>query len=118
MILAADRVIPGDGKTVLENHVVEVCEETGKITRVISLDTLKAEGGKPDVSYPGCTLMPGLIDMHVHISAFNKPFGFAGSDFAHAYATLHNAEQALTLGVTTLRSVADKNKLVASLVWA
>lgn len=118
MILAADRVILGDGKTVLENHVVEISGQSGKIVRIIPMDTLTAEGKTPDVCYPGCTLMPGLIDMHVHISAFNKPFGFAGSDFAHAYATLHNAEQALTLGVTTLRSVADKNKLVASLVWA
>lgn len=118
MILAVERVIVGDGKTILKDHVVEICEESGKIIRIIPVSELEAEGKKPDISYPGCTLMPGLIDMHVHISAFNKPFGFAGSDYAHAYATLRNAERALALGVTTIRSVADKNKLVASLVWA
>ena len=46
------------------------------------------------------------------------PFGYAGSDFVHAYITLRNARKAFESGVTTLRSVADKNKLVASLVWA
>lgn len=118
MILAADRVIIGDGKTVLDHHVVEVCDESGKIVRIIPMEKLEQEGKTPDTTYSGCTLLPGLIDMHVHISAFNKPFGYSGSDYAHAYATLHNAERTFALGVTTLRSVADANKLVALLVWA
>lgn len=34
MILKPDRVITGDGKTVLEQYAVQISEESGKITRV------------------------------------------------------------------------------------
>lgn len=71
------------------------------------------------INAKGCYVMPGLIDLHVHISAWgDRPFGYAGNDFVHAYITLRNARRAYRNGVTTIRSVADKNGLVAGLVWA
>ena len=119
MILLADRIITGDGKTVLENTAAAVSEQDGKILAMGTPETLQAQCGGPVLRYPGCTLLPGLVDLHVHLSAWgNKPFGYAGGDFSHAYITLRNARNAYRTGVTTIRSVADKNGLLASLVWA
>lgn len=119
MILTADRIITGDGKTVLVDGAVEFCEQTGEILSVGTKAELLQGYDGPVQEYPGCTLMPGLIDLHVHLSAWgDKPFGYAGSDFSHAYITLRNARNAYRTGVTTIRSVADKNGLVASLAWA
>jgi len=119
MILAAERMITGDGKTVLKDTAAAVSEATGKILAIGRLEALEARYSGAVYRYPGCTLLPGLIDLHVHLSAWgDKPFGYAGSDFSHAYITLRNARNAYRTGVTTIRSVADKNGLLASLVWA
>ena len=120
MIITADWLIPGDGRTVLERQAVALSEKDGQILEYGPVDALERKyGEKATTDYGGCTVLPGLIDLHVHISAWgDMPFGYAGSDFVHAYITLRNARKAFESGVTTLRSVADKNKLVASLVWA
>lgn len=119
MILAAEWLVTGDGTTVLSNQAVALSHETGRILEIGAKEDLEKKYGQTAVEYPGCTLLPGLIDLHVHISAWgNQPFGYASSDFVHAYITLRNARCAFQSGVTTLRSVADKNKLVASLVYA
>lgn len=119
MILTADRVIIGDGSTVLEQGAVAFCEKTGEILAVGTKERVCRSYDGPVQEYPGCTIMPGLIDLHVHLSGWsNKPFGYTGSDFSHAYITLRNARDAYQTGVTTIRSVADKNGLVASLAWA
>lgn len=123
MILTADRVITGDGAAVLEYAgsaaAVAIDDATGTILAVGREEELKQTYGGGVKAYSGCTLMPGLVDLHVHVSAWgDKPFGYAGSDFVHALITLRNARNAFRTGVTTLRSVADKNGLVAGLVWA
>ena len=118
LIITADWLIPGDGRTVLERQAVALSEKDGQILEYGPVDALERKyGEKATTDYGGCTVLPGLIDLHVHISAWgDMPFGYAGSDFVHAYITLRNARKAFESGVTTLRSVADKNKLVASLV--
>lgn len=117
MILAAERIVTGDGKTVLKDQGI-VLDKTGKIRQIRPLAQLKSSGEEIR-EYKGCTILPGLIDLHVHISAWgDKPFGYGGSDFVHAYITLRNARRAYRTGVTCIRSVADKNGLVAGLVWA
>lgn len=119
MILFAERIITGDGAAVLENTAVAVSEQDGVILDMGPLAELERQYGGTVYRYPGCTLLPGLVDLHVHLSAWgDKPFGYAGSDFSHAYITLRNARNAYKTGVTTIRSVADKNGLLASLVWA
>lgn len=119
MIILAERIITGDGKTVLKNTAVALSEQNGSILAMGPPEALEVQYGGQIYRYPGCTLLPGLVDLHVHLSAWgNKPFGYAGSDFSHAYITLRNARNAYKTGVTTIRSVADKNGLLASLVWA
>lgn len=119
MIISADRIITGDGEQVVENSAVAVSDDAGLILEIAPQKHLMEKYGEIVVQYPGCTLLPGLIDLHVHLSAWGrKPFGYMGGDFVHAFVTLKNARCAFQTGVTTMRSVADKNGLVASVVWA
>ena len=108
MILTADRVITGDGATVLEYDgaaaAVAIDDASGVILQTGTEEELKQAYGGRVKAYSGCTLLPGLVDLHVHISAWgDKPFGYAGSDFVHALITLRNARNACRTGVTTIR---------------
>ena len=119
MILSADRIITGDGRTVLEDQGIALEAQTGQILEIARKEELESKYGQQAEEFPGCTILPGLIDLHVHLSAWgDRPFGYAGNDFVHAYITLRNARNAYKTGVTTIRSVADRNGLLAGLVWA
>jgi imidazolonepropionase-like amidohydrolase/ABC-type multidrug transport system permease subunit len=98
------RIFIGDGK-VIENGSVLV--RGGKIAAVY-------EGAGPDPSSlkadvmeaAGKTILPGLIDVHVHLGATG---GFTGDerDYDAHKVLLHNLEAYLYSGVTTVRSTGD-----------
>jgi imidazolonepropionase-like amidohydrolase len=97
--IRASRVLDGRGGT-LQNAVIEI---TGsKITK------FEQRSGPVTYDLGAATLLPGLIDVHVHISAF------AESDRAAELRAEHSAELAqknvratLMAGFTTVQSVGD-----------
>jgi imidazolonepropionase-like amidohydrolase/ABC-type multidrug transport system permease subunit len=99
------RVFTGDG-AVIENGAVLVRD--GKIGAVYE------QGQVPDagqlradvVEGAGKTVLPGLIDVHTHLTSSGGNFG-AGSDFNAEGAILHSAEALLYSGVTSSRSTGD-----------
>jgi len=98
------RIFIGDGK-VIENGSVLV--RGGKIAEVYDGDgpdpkTLKAE----TVEAAGKTILPGLIDVHVHLGA---PGGFCPdmSKYDAEKSMQRNLAAYLYSGVTTVRSVGD-----------
>jgi imidazolonepropionase-like amidohydrolase/ABC-type multidrug transport system permease subunit len=103
-VLRGARIFVGDGK-VIENGAVLV--RGGKIAAVF-------EGEGPDakslnaesVEAAGKTILPGLIDVHVHLGA---PGGFYQdmSTYKQRDAMLRNLAAYLYSGVTTVRSVGD-----------
>ena len=114
-ILTADRLITGDGKTVLEGYGLTV--EGGRIGAVRPLEELKARYPEAETTvYDGCTLLPGLVDMHVHLGNWgNRPGDYRNNDYMHAYVAASNARSVLKNGVTTIRDASTKNKMTASL---
>ncbi len=118
MILSASRVITGDGKTVLEEHAVRVRD--GKIRAVGPRRALiEAYPGEAAEHFENATLLPGLIDLHVHLGGWSgRPFDFRNNDFTLALVTARNARGVFRHGVTTLRDVASKNLLTSSLAAA
>ncbi|MDO5299132.1 MAG: amidohydrolase family protein [Clostridia bacterium] len=115
MILTAQRMITGDGTAILENQAVLVRE--GRIARIAPLAVLEAENAdEPVVSFEDCTLLPGLIDMHVHLGNWgNRPGDYRNNDYMHAYVAASNARSVLKNGVTTIRDASTKNRMTASL---
>ncbi len=64
-VFEGGRVIVGDGR-VLENTTVVV--DGSRITQVGSASSIKAPAGATRVSLAGKTLMPAIVDAHVHTS--------------------------------------------------
>ena len=59
-MLVADRVITGDGKTVIEQGAVVM--EGQRIKAVGRAEELRRIYREEEIRLPGCTLLPGLID--------------------------------------------------------
>src|SRR3954471_8354068 len=98
--IRAARVLDGKGN-VLQNGVVEVA--SGKITAV------DQRTGPVTYDLGDATVLPGMIDVHVHINWYFGPGGKYGErDVTAAYAAdavLENARKTLMAGFTTVQSL-------------
>jgi imidazolonepropionase-like amidohydrolase len=111
MVLANARVIDGTGRAPLERAVVRV--EDGRIVEVSELN-----GSAPEASLDveGCTVMPGLIDAHAHLSSdisrspgFGPPSALKGElprprELGY-FVLAKTARVLLAAGITTVRDV-------------
>lgn len=118
MILTADRVVTGDGKTVLENGAIFV--ENGKIGDVGPVAALRGKYAGAEVrEYQGASILPGLIDMHVHNGYYQSRHDAAEyNDFKIAFLAQDYCKRAFAKGVTTMRDVSSHKNLCASINYA
>ena len=112
-ILKAKNVLTGDGETIIENGAVVV--KDGKITAVGSFTDVFAQNSTEEVvDYGDKTIMPGMIDMHVHIGYYWTTDRQASLHYITLMAN-KMLNEALTKGVTTVRDVSSPKGLVNSL---
>ncbi len=67
-----------------------------------------APAGARRVDLPGLTLLPGLIDMHVHLTGDPRYSGYRGLEYTDNFWTVvgvANAKKTLEAGFTTVRNV-------------
>lgn len=90
-----------------------VAIEDGRIRAVGPRESLRDWRGRCEVrDVAGLTLMPGLIDCHVHITMDGAASGQIDPNESDALAVLRAAkfaEETLAAGVTTVRDVGGKN---------
>ena len=67
-LIAADRVVDGKGHVIDGGAVVVV---DGKIARVGLRAEIEAPPDIEVLDMVGCTVLPGLIDAHIHLGAQN-----------------------------------------------
>jgi imidazolonepropionase-like amidohydrolase len=117
-LVVADRLVDGTGAPPLERAFVAV--QGGRIVAVGAL----AEAGpqSSDVTrleFPGCTIVPGLVDSHVHLTFSAGPVPFADlqadSDAGLLLRGAANARAALQAGVTTVRDLGSRGRLTLEL---
>jgi imidazolonepropionase-like amidohydrolase len=104
-LTAAKMIDPAHGATVTSPAVLI---EGDRIKAVGTTATLPAPAGATVIDLGSETLLPGLIDMHTHITHNADEHGYAAlgiSDEAHAISGVHNAWITLQAGFTTLRNV-------------
>ena len=118
-LLIADRVVDGTDRDPIENGYVAI-----KNDRVLEV----GHSGAADQRFPlsiarikftGCTIIPGLVDSHVHLtfSASAVPLRElqTDSDGALLLRAAANARAALQAGVTTLRDLGSQRRVVFEL---
>lgn len=112
IILQADRLISGD--TILERPAVVI--EHGQIRDITTQAEAEAiQQGHHIISLPGSTLLPGLIDCHVHLNfpADGSPILDIKeqSDTTLSAISMDNARKAVEAGITSLRDCGGRQKL-------
>lgn len=106
--VSADRMLNVMTGQMVEHPLITITD--GKISRIDSgVSNPKAAHL---VSLPGVTLMPGFIDMHVHLTADPRFNGYRGLEYTDNFWTVvgvYNAKRTLEAGFTTVRNVGSGN---------
>lgn len=108
--IKAERIIRGDGE-VIEGPAVLISTD-GRITSLGPVDQVPVPVGATIIDASGCTLMPGMMDLHLHLTQWNvmtfKNYRAAAFEVTPQlqmlYALLH-AQMCLEMGFTTLRDM-------------
>jgi imidazolonepropionase-like amidohydrolase len=86
--------------------------EGDKITQIAPSSEVTAASGDTTIDLPEATLLPGLIDMHTHLTYDLNSLGYQGLSISTAREALHgarNAKRTLEAGFTTVRNVGAKD---------
>jgi imidazolonepropionase-like amidohydrolase len=107
LVLRAPRLLDGTGTPAVTDAALLV--EGGRIGYAGPAAGLpEAAGRLPSLEFPGATLLPGLVDAHVHLVASGDPDLAAGLPKTEAERTLAavvNARRNLDRGVTLVRDL-------------
>jgi imidazolonepropionase-like amidohydrolase len=102
IVLTGARLIDGTGAPPLEGAAVVV--EDGRVSRVES-----TPAGLTGVDLAGRTLMPSLVDAHVHVTSFDTPRAMKGQEPIAPEVKHHfiasGLRRMLRMGITTVRDV-------------
>jgi len=109
VVVTAERMLDVASGQMVEHPQITVVD--GRITAVgHSGDAVAADARRVDL--PGITLLPGLIDMHVHLTADPHYSGYRDLEFTDNFWTVvgvANAKKTLEAGFTTVRNVGSAN---------
>jgi imidazolonepropionase-like amidohydrolase len=109
VVVTADRMLD-----VATGHTVQRPQITitdGRISAVSSQGASVPSGARR-IDLPGLTLLPGLIDMHVHLTSDPTFSGYRRLEFTDNFWTVvgvANAKRTLEAGFTTVRNVGSAN---------
>ena len=111
-VITADKMIDVlTGKTV-EYPAVFVGED-GRIASIADARTVKWGSDVKHIDLSGKTILPGLIDMHVHLDGPADIGGYRGLEFTDSFwgmTAVKNAADMLKAGFTTVRNVGSGNR--------
>ncbi|WP_416222326.1 amidohydrolase family protein [Sphingosinicella sp. LY1275] len=112
VVVTADRMVDVIGGRVVDEPVIVITD--GRIASVVGRGggrPMIPEGAKR-IDLPGKTILPGLIDMHVHLDSNPRYGGYSGLQFTDQFWTVQgvgNAKAMLEAGFTTVRNVGSDN---------
>ncbi len=120
IVIECDRIFDGVG---MREGPVRVLVENGRIS---SVGSMKAPAGARVIDLRGMSLLPGLIDVHTHLTflwadttrAPNFLNDFLGSPIVVAFEAARNAEKTLRAGITTVREMGDADGIDLALAQA
>lgn len=104
VFVTADRMLQVETGTYLEKPLIKITD--GEIVEVLS-NSAPYDGAKV-IDLTGHTLLPGLIDMHVHLDGRPEYGGYSNLQFSDRFwsaIAAANAERMLKAGFTTIRNL-------------
>lgn len=110
VVVTADRMVDVVAGTVVEHPAVFI--EDGRIKTIADARTVRWGGDVRHIDLSGKTILPGLIDMHVHLDANPLYGGYTGLQFTDSFWAIQgvaNARAMLKAGFTTIRNVGSEN---------
>ena len=110
VVVTADRLVDVVAARMLDKPVVVITD--GRIVSVGSQGSATIPPGARRVDLPGMTLLPGLIDMHVHLTSLAEVGGYRRLEFTDSFWTavgVANAKKTLDAGFTTVRNVGSSD---------
>ena len=106
-VVTADRYLDVlTGKYV--EHPAIFVDDGGRITSIADARTVRWAEGVKHIDLSGKTLLPGMIDMHVHLDGPADIGGYRGLEFTDSFwqaTAVGNARAMLDAGFTTVRNV-------------
>jgi imidazolonepropionase-like amidohydrolase len=109
VVVSAERMVDVTTGKVTPHPQVTIVD--GRITAVAGEGSAVPKGARV-VHLPGQTLLPGLIDMHVHLTSDPAFGGYRGLEYTDNFWTVvgvANAKRTLEAGFTTVRNVGSAN---------
>ena len=111
VVVTADRMVDVLAGRIVEEPVVVITD--GRIASVVGRGGARPiiPEGATRIDLPGHTLLPGLIDMHVHLDSNPRYGGYSGLQFTDTFWVaqgVSNARDMLRAGFTTLRNVGSE----------
>ncbi|WP_077037115.1 amidohydrolase family protein [Pelomonas sp. KK5] len=106
VVVSADRMLDVLSGRMVEKPAIVVVD--GRIRAVLAQGDPAIPAGAERIELPGRTLLPGLIDMHVHLSADARIEGSRYRDYTDSFwvaVGAGNARAMLEAGFTTVRNV-------------
>nr|AKC91866.1 amidohydrolase family protein [Streptomyces muensis] len=118
MLITASRVLTGSGTHLEDGAVLVEGDSIAAVGRRAELADRVGADGK-HLAFPDATLLPGLIDAHVHLAFDGGGDPVATLDESSDEKLLEDmrrrAEQLLSSGVTTVRDLGDRHGLALRL---
>jgi imidazolonepropionase-like amidohydrolase len=111
VVTAAHMVDVASGRT-LDDPVVVITD--GRIASVVTGQNARPiiPAGATRIDLPGKTILPGLIDMHVHLTSLAEIGGYTGLKYTDSFwqaVGTANAKKTLEAGFTSVRNVGSSN---------
>lgn len=111
-VILADRYLDVAKGSYVDQPAIFVNED-GRISRIADRRTVRIAGEVETIDLSGKTLVPGLIDMHVHLDGPADIGGYRGLEFTDSFfamTAVGNARAMLDAGFTTVRNVGSSNR--------
>ena len=109
-ILRAGRVLNVHTGELKANQAIVI--EGDKIAKIAPSSEVTPAAGDTTIDLPDATVLPGLIDMHTHLTFELSSLSYEGLKISTAREALHgarNAKRTLEAGFTTVRNVGAKD---------
>jgi imidazolonepropionase-like amidohydrolase len=111
VVVTADRYLDVQTGKYIEHPAIFIGDD-GRISAISDARTVRWGADVRQIDLAGKTLLPGLIDMHVHLTSLAEIGGYQGLKYTDSFwqvVGVANAKKTIDAGFTTVRNVGSSD---------